>query len=102
MSHAAVYAAADDIQCVFHVHHPLIWQAASDLGIAQTPPSIPYGTIGMAECISTLIKTRSSQVIAMKGHEDGLIAVGRTLKDAGTSILDLFAKAKAMRLHNPE
>lgn len=102
MSHAAAYAAADEIQCVFHVHHPQIWQAASDLGIAQTPPGIPYGTIGMADCISTLLKTRSCEVIAMKGHEDGLIAVGRTLKDAGTSILDLLAKAKAMRLNNAE
>ncbi len=95
MTHAAVYAANPEIKCVFHVHQPIIWGLSRKLCLPETPPDILYGTVAMARQIGALIRSHHGPVIAMKGHEDGLIAVGVTLKDAGGAIMDILAKALA-------
>jgi hypothetical protein len=99
MTHAAVYAANPQIECVFHVHHPIIWRVSEKLCVPETPPDILYGTVAMAREIGALIRSHHGPVIAMKGHEDGLIAIGCTLKDAGGAIMDILAKALALPSH---
>lgn len=99
MTHAAAYAANPQIECVFHVHHPIIWRLSGKLCLPETPPDILYGTVAMAREIGGLIRAQRGPVIAMKGHEDGLIAVGGTLKDAGGAIMNILAKALALTSH---
>lgn len=99
MTHAAVYAANPKVECVFHVHHPIIWRLSGKLYLPETSPDILYGTVAMARQIGTLIRSQHGPVIAMKGHEDGLIAIGATLKDAGGAIMDILAKALALSSH---
>lgn len=96
MTHAAAYAACPWIGCVLHVHHPGIWQASGQLGIPETSPDVAYGTIAMAAEIQRLTQETRGPVIAMKGHTDGLIAVGSSIKAAGLSLIELFVRSKVI------
>lgn len=91
MTHAAIYSAAPDAQAVIHVHSPEIWQQAESLGLAVTDPDIAYGTTEMANEFARLICSGSldSNVIAMGGHEDGIVSWGETLDEAGELMLQL-------------
>ena len=93
MTHAAAYAACSWVECVLHVHHPGIWQVSGDLRLPETPPEVAYGTPAMAAEIERIAQERRGPVIAMKGHTDGLIAIGGSIKDAGLSLIEVFAQS---------
>lgn len=94
LSHAAIYALAPDIQFVFHVHSPDIWQARHALELPETSADVPYGTPQMAQEIRRLYEAgplQSGKVLAMAGHEDGIIGFGSTADEAGEAIMRLLA-----------
>jgi hypothetical protein len=79
LTHGAIYALSERIQCVVHGHTPLIWKKAVALGIPATSPEVEYGTPQMAHAIERLYREhgRPDQALfAMLGHEDGIIAYG--------------------------
>ncbi len=91
LTHAAVYSIDEGIQYVFHVHSPEIWQARDELGIAQTGEDVAYGTAEMAKEMLRLYREEGfadGNILAMAGHEDGIISFAESDDEAGDIILD--------------
>ncbi|BBA34547.1 putative integral membrane protein [Methylocaldum marinum] len=95
LTHAAVYRSENGIECVLHVHSPEIWEKAETLGIPVTDPKVGYGTPEMALEVGHLVLDSKNPVIAMGGHEDGIIAFGGTVEEAAASLIRNLAKALA-------
>jgi hypothetical protein len=93
LTHAAVYRAANHIQCVLHVHSPELWNCAKFLSIPMTSADIAYGTPAMAEAVESLLRTTELRIIAMGGHRDGLIALGETIEAAAMPLIRGLAEA---------
>jgi ribulose-5-phosphate 4-epimerase/fuculose-1-phosphate aldolase len=100
LTHAAVYALASDISFVFHVHSPDIWNRRVMLNLPQTGAEIPYGTPEMAFEMKRLFQQglfKYRKVLAMAGHEDGIIGFGPTADEVGDAILALLATVVCRR-----
>lgn len=96
LTHAAIYALHPDIYFIFHAHSPQIWLARQQLGIAETDAAVPYGTPAMAiemERIYNNSDMHDCGVIAMAGHEDGVISFGATANEAGDLMMELLDRA---------
>jgi len=96
MTHGAIYDLSPAIRFVYHAHCPVIWRQARALAIPATDPSVPYGTPAMAQAArqlyasSTLSATR---ILAMGGHEDGIIVFGENAAEAGSAMVRYLARA---------
>ena len=92
LTHASIYGCRDDVMCVMHIHCPRIWARAQELGIPFTPAEIAYGTPEMAAAVQALVAGNPDArgVIAMLGHEDGLLVYGADEEDAGAVLTDLL------------
>ena len=89
MTHAVVYQSLPAVQAVIHVHWPQLWQNACQQGLAVTAASIAYGTPEMATAVRDKVRDSAGQscgVLAMLGHEDGILAWGATLEAAETAL----------------
>lgn len=95
LTHAALYHADDGINAVIHVHSPLLWQNAQVLALLSTAPDVTYGTPGMAQAVAECVSNHDDVVgiIAMLGHEDGIIAYADDIEKAGTALLDAIMRA---------
>ncbi|MEM9777550.1 MAG: class II aldolase/adducin family protein [Chloroflexota bacterium] len=96
MTHGIVYQLDPDIDWVIHVHDPHIWQAAERLNIPQTAADIPYGTPEMSAAVETLYADtdmKTQKIFSMAGHEDGVVAFGKTAGQAGSVLLNMLALA---------
>ncbi len=96
MTHGAVYDLGPHIRCVLHAHTPTLWRRARRLGLPTTDPSDAYGTPAMALEVhrlyrETVLPERS--IIAMSGHEDGIVVFGRSPEEAGRVLLTWLARA---------
>ena len=86
LTHAAIYLHRDDVDAIIHVHNPKLWQKLL-FKIPTTRKEIPYGTPQMALEMFRLFEEENladRQILAMAGHEDGIICFGSTLEEAGT------------------
>lgn len=101
LTHAALYDASEDIHCVVHVHSPLLWQRAAELSLSITPADVTYGTPDMADAVAELVQTSADPagIIAMLGHEDGIIAYGVDVVTAGSLVLRSVVKAHGLDEH---
>ena len=89
LTHAAIYNCSKETTAVIHVHHKEKWRRLLQQA-ATTNTSIPYGTPEMAYAIQDLIrenKIGDHKIIAMGGHDEGLIAFGKTLEEAVNYLL---------------
>ena len=96
LTHGAIYDLSPVIRFVFHVHSPVLWTARRELRLPTTPSEVGYGTPDMARAVQHLFQTThlsDSGVLAMGGHEDGVIAFGHTPEDAGNRLLGQYAAA---------
>ena len=96
MTHGAIYDLGPHIRFVFHVHCPLIWRAAGRMGLPVSDARVPYGTPGMAREIVRLSRETAlleRGILAMGGHEDGVITFGRTPSEAGGILMESLAAA---------
>ncbi len=94
LTHAAVYAFDASVQFVFHVHSPHIWSQRAVLCLPETSAEIAYGTAEMANEMNRLYRQGAfdnKKVLAMAGHEDGIIGFGCTGDEAGEEIMSLLA-----------
>jgi ribulose-5-phosphate 4-epimerase/fuculose-1-phosphate aldolase len=95
LSHAAVYEAVPGASAVIHIHSAIVWRQWSGL-LPTTPPDAAYGTPEMAHAIRHLAGQMQNdgpgRVIIMAGHEDGVIAFGPTLDEAGRAVLTLLGE----------
>lgn len=95
MTHGALYDVGSHIRFVFHGHAPVVWGAARELGLPVTDPRIEYGTPQMADEVQALARKvpDGAGVIAMGGHEDGVIGFGRSAEEAGMALVRAVAAA---------
>ena len=96
LTHAAIYDIAPAARAVLHGHAPEIWRHASALGIPVTRPGVANGTPEMALEVQRLFRESTLSaigILAMGGHEDGVIAFGATLEEAGAILVRHLARA---------
>ena len=98
ITHAMVYAADPKLQCVFHVHSPLIWRHRSALKLPETGADVGYGSPAMCQAVADLMQQFQSRPLtfATAGHEDGIFACGHNLRDAGGLLVSYLAKARTL------
>jgi len=100
MTHGALYDLGPHIRAVFHAHCPELWRSAARLSLPVTRPTAGYGTPEMAWEVQRLYRETGlseRRVLAMGGHEDGVIAFGRTLEEAGSALVLELAGALGRR-----
>lgn len=104
MTHGVCFQAFTDIGAVVHVHSPEIWEAVDALALPFTDQSIPYGTPQMAQAVTELLKSHHQvckpTIFAMKGHEDGIVAVGQCLESCTSSLLDCLNQSIIVKRHS--
>jgi len=96
MTHGAVYDLGPQIRCVLHAHCPVLWRQARELRLPTTNPKVPYGTPEMAGEVQRLYRETvlpERSILAMGGHEDGIVVFGRSPEEAGEVLLRWLAKA---------
>jgi ribulose-5-phosphate 4-epimerase/fuculose-1-phosphate aldolase len=96
MTHGTIYDLSPAIRVVLHVHAPEPWHARARLRLPSTSESAPYGTPEMAREVVRLWQHGTLQdrrVLAMAGHEDGIIAFGRDATEAGSALIGACAAA---------
>jgi L-ribulose-5-phosphate 4-epimerase len=96
LTHGAIYDLAPHIRFVFHVHSPTIWRRAAELRLPTTAADAPYGSPAMAREVERLYGSSSLSelgILAMGGHEDGIVVFGRTAEQAGQAVLRFLARA---------
>tara|TARA_R110002073_G_scaffold268258_2_gene431507 strand:+ start:2449 stop:3132 length:684 start_codon:yes stop_codon:yes gene_type:complete len=106
MTHGVCFQTYADITAVVHVHSPDIWNAMEALELPFTDQSIPYGTPQMAEAVAKVLKKNHQAcqptIFAMKGHEDGIVAVGDSLASCTSSLLACLNQSILMKRHLDE
>ena len=91
MSHAAIYTANSEAGAVVHIHNRQLWEKYLDV-LPTTDKKVEYGTPGMANEIRRIMalpETMQTKVFVMGGHEEGIIAFGKTVEEAALAILAL-------------
>jgi ribulose-5-phosphate 4-epimerase/fuculose-1-phosphate aldolase len=96
MTHGAVYDLGPHIRCVLHAHSPILWKARRALGLPTTDRRAAYGTPLMAQEVRRLYRTSAlaeRRILAMGGHEDGIVVFGRSPEEAGSTLITWLARA---------
>lgn len=96
LTHAAIYDIAPAARFVLHGHAPEIWRHAAALGVPVTRPEAANGTTAMALDVQRLYREStfsSTGILAMGGHEDGVLVMGRTASEAGETLVRHLARA---------
>jgi L-ribulose-5-phosphate 4-epimerase len=92
LTHAAIYTRTADAGAIIHVHNPQLWQQLL-FNIPTTRKEIPYGTPQMALEMFRLFEEENlgeRKILAMAGHEDGVICFGSNLDEAGKVLSDVI------------
>ena len=104
LTHGAIYDLGPHIRFVFHVHAPALFQRARELGVPMTAPEVSYGTPAMAREVARLYRDAPLAqlgILAMGGHEDGVITFGRSADEAGQVLVTFLARALESREGEP-
>ena len=104
MTHGAIYDQGPQIRCVLHAHSPDLWRQARALRLPTTSATVAYGTPEMALEVRRLFRESAvveRQVLSMGGHEDGILAFGRSPEEAGQRLLRELARAFEAELPGP-
>jgi L-ribulose-5-phosphate 4-epimerase len=94
MTHGMFYLADPEIQAVIHVHHLEFWKRLMRV-FPTTAPEVEYGTPEMGREILRLYRESDlprHKIAVMGGHEEGIVSFGRDLDEAGTILLDEYAR----------
>lgn len=97
MSHAMIYRLNPSTHCVMHIHDQRLWRYALTSGLPSTASHVEFGTVSMAQEIEALMcqgELAEVGLLAMKGHEDGLISFGDSVNEAGLRLLKLWLAAR--------
>lgn len=92
LTHAAVYEADESIKAIIHIHNKAMWVKLLNQ-VPTTNKNVPYGTPNMALEIKRLFQETNvvhDKIIVMAGHDEGIIAFGKDLNEAGKVILGYF------------
>jgi ribulose-5-phosphate 4-epimerase/fuculose-1-phosphate aldolase len=95
LTHAAVYELNPAFQAVIHIHSLPMWEKL----LHQAPTTsvdVPYGTPEMAFEVARLYRETTlpeEKLFAMAGHQDGLVAFGESLEEAGGRLEKRFVSS---------
>src|SRR5262249_50885024 len=98
--HAALYDIAPAARVVLHAHAPELWRHARTLGIPVTDPGAANGTPAMALEVQRLFRETTLSavgILAMGGHEDGVLTFGASAEEAGGALVRHLARALSIR-----
>jgi hypothetical protein len=99
MTHGTIYDLDSSARWVIHVHSPVIWNNARRLGLPITREDALYGTPEMVSEVARLFSENQltqKPIFAMGGHEDGLIAFGKTANETGNILLQALSDASRL------
>jgi len=99
LTHGAIYALNPAIRGVVHGHLPVIWRHAGELEIPSTPAEIRYGTPEMAGAMAQVIGVEpppTEGILAMLGHEDGVVLFGPDFAAIERRLVQLLEQARAL------
>ena len=91
LSHAMIYQINPEINAVIHIHSKALWEFMKESKTLFT--TAEYGTVKMVEEIASLYKDKDpfeESVFVMKGHEDGVIAFGKSVKEAELTLYKMI------------
>ena len=94
LTHASIYSLDPKVNAVIHVHSPEIWGNTKVLNLPHISADIPYGTVAMAIAVEQLFKDGSlcnSSVFSMLGHQDGVVAFGKTIEEAALALISYLS-----------
>jgi len=97
MTHGVIYDLDKELRAVLHVHSPDIWNSATSQGIPVTNAAVEYGTPEMSQEVERLFAqsdVRDKRIFSMGGHEDGIVAFGKTVEEAGNALLAALAGSR--------
>ena len=96
LSHAMIYRLNPQIQAVFHIHDPVLWQFGLRQGYPSSSADVEYGTVAMAQELERLYlnsELSDCGVLMMAGHEDGVMVFGDSLDQVGLRLIQLWVAA---------
>lgn len=99
LTHGIIYQTNPSINFVFHIHSPHLWQHRQQWGIPCTGSDAEYGTQKMVQEVRELLSNdavRNGHIVAMDGHEDGIVSFGATGKTAAGVLTSLLNKIPEM------
>ena len=91
LTHAALYACAESVQAVIHVHNRSMWNRLLHK-VPTSSAEVPYGTPEMAFEVQRLFRESDlphSKILVMAGHQDGILSFGESLEEAGGVLISL-------------
>jgi ribulose-5-phosphate 4-epimerase/fuculose-1-phosphate aldolase len=94
VTHACIYELDSNIGAVIHIHSEPLWNFMLK-GEYLATSDVEYGTIEMVRDVQKLyskIDPLTNPLFVMKGHFEGIVAFGRTLKDAHSVINKLVGE----------
>ncbi|WP_246199104.1 class II aldolase/adducin family protein [Sodalinema gerasimenkoae] len=92
LTHGAIYQRCPQVRAIFHVHQGQFWRRVLHR-VPTTGAEVPYGTPQMAEEMFRLFEQENlseARILAMAGHEDGVMSFGESLDQAGAVLLRWF------------
>ncbi len=90
LTHAAVYECDKETDAAIHIHDKKLWDQLIGK-VPTTSPEVEYGTPQMALEIFRLFKesdVKTTKILVMAGHEEGIISFGSNLEEAKNVILN--------------
>ena len=99
LTHFAIYQSCPQINFIFHVHSKHLWNYMLENNYPKTSKDINYGTLEMAHAAKDLIKNQQAGILAMEGHDEGIIAYGSSSEQAGKFILDTLKNSRQSPLN---
>ncbi len=94
ITHACIYNLHKDIKAVIHIHNEKIWEYMLTNNYLSTNDT-PYGTLEMVEDVKDIYKNIDpliNNAFVMKGHFEGVVTFGKSLKEAETTLYEIIQK----------
>ena len=88
-----IYKINSNINAVIHIHSKALWEFMKENNALHT--NAEYGTIEMVNEIASLYKEKNpfdESIFVMRGHEDGIMAFGKTVQEAELTLFDTIQK----------
>ncbi len=98
LSHAPFYRRKPRVQAVIHGHCGVVWRHARDLDLPCTPASATCGTPELSHALDLSAQEipGDSGMVAMLGHEDGILTFGPSIEDALQLTGEMIARAERL------
>lgn len=91
LTHAAIYANCENVECVIHIHNIALWEKLYDK-YPTSNPAYEYGTPAIAIEIGALARAavQSEGIIIMGGHKEGILIYSHSPQNALQQVIELY------------